>query len=194
MRISEIKKCFDDYKIVVCVKAFWEDEIFREALVKDKSSPTPEKVYDIIRDVFLQMLNNSQAAEEKRKIRNYRKALRKISKQMYDDPNHWTIGTEWEKIYADREKRRQKWEEAIERVDVLSSLYDRLHLLRIEKKRDILFQISRYDDFYQAVIIRDSSDSPIAKIEDLYDCLEEVILNALQDGEWEIGFFFLSFL
>lgn len=183
MRISEIKNCFDDYKVIVCIKFLWEEDLFRKALEKEKDEVTPDKIYSIIRDVYLQMLNMPQIDGQKKKSRIYKKDIRKISKQLYSDPNYWMIGTEWEQKNLEREKRRQKWIEINERAKTLSFLYQRLCLSRVDKNRDIVFQIAKYDSLYEAVMIRETSDLPIVDLESLYDCLEKVILEALRNGE-----------
>ncbi len=188
MRISEIKRCFDDHKVIVCIKFLWEEDLFREALEKEKDEVTPDKIYSIICDVYLQMLNMPQIYGQKTKLRRYTKDIRKISKQLYGDPNYWMIGTEWEQKILEREKWRQKRIEINERAKTLSFLYQRLRLSRVDKNRDIVFQIAKYDSLYEVVMIRETSDLPIMDLESLYDCLEKVILEALRKGEQEKGF------
>ena len=80
MRISEIKKCFDDVRCKACIKTLWEEESFRLALEKEKDDPTPENVYFVIRNSFLEMLKAPQTDEQKRKTRKYYKELKTLSK------------------------------------------------------------------------------------------------------------------
>jgi dihydropteroate synthase len=45
MKISEIKKCFDDKRISDCVaKTFWEEKDFSNALGSSKIETTPDNV------------------------------------------------------------------------------------------------------------------------------------------------------
>lgn len=191
MRISEIKHCFENPRIIACVKAFWEEELFRQALEKEKSEPTPEKVYNTIRDVFLQALSVSQSDEEKRKIRKYKKDLRTLSKHMYGETYHWAYGTEYEQQYIAWEKQQQRRAETYERLNAISFLYERLSLSRITKKSDIVVQIAHNPRLSLAIMKQESSSSPITNMEELFDCLEKVILDSLHNEKWEYNFYYI---
>ena len=76
-------------------------------------------------------------------------------------------------------------------VNAISFLYERLSLSRITKKSDIVVQIAHNPRLSLAIMKQESSSSPITNMEELFDCLEKVILDSLHNEKWEYNFYYI---
>jgi hypothetical protein len=187
MKISEIKKCFDNKKSICCVEAFWDDCPFYEALSRNQSQPTAENVYNIIREVFLKMLEKGeQTPEEKKENQRRKKDLQSLSKQLYGNAYYWAKGTQWE-YYILRTQERNERRKIYEK---LSFLYERLSLSHVNRRYDIVYQIAHAKPFYEAVINSEYTNA-IKTLEDLYDCMESVMLDILETNECNYQYFYI---
>ena len=187
MKISEIKKCFDTQKAIYCVKAFWDDYSFYEALSHSQSQPTAENVYKIIRDVFLKILEREeQSPEEKKENKRRKRDLKSLSKQLYGNAYYWAKGTQWEYYehqFQERNERRETYEK-------LFFLYERLSISHINHRYDIVYQIAHAKPFYEAIINREQTNT-IKNAEELYDCMENVMLDILNTEDWKQQYFYI---
>lgn len=164
MRISEIKSCISDEKIRTCIKKdFWEDEVFRKALEKEKVASI-ETIYAAIKDVFISEL------EEKEKIspatyRLHRRKICHLSKLIYGDRLYWALDTEW----YDKEKKHEEITRKKARHSDLDFLYERLSLKKSsDYKKDIIYMCAMNDAFYEDIINSEETIYPIFTLKDLY--------------------------
>lgn len=167
MRISEIKKCFDDRRIQQCIShGFWDVDLFRQELEKVGGEPTPDYVYSIIRNTYLEVLEESTVAYKEE--RRYRRDLERLSNLIYGQTHYWMIGTKWEnslKPVAIISRRHQE----------LHFLYERLETKKGKVKYDVIHKLAFDDELFKNVMDRERL-CPIQSREDLFVCLEEIVM------------------
>lgn len=173
MRISEIKQTITDEKVLHCIKNdFWEDELYRKPLEKEKSLHDTDAIYLVIKNTYLNLL---ECSENRYSLTNHNKKIRRLSKLIYGDSAYWAKNTSWE---ATETKRKEKIL-INEKNKNISFLYKRLGLKKTNNNFDIVHLISKSDDFYDEILKCETLQSPINNINELYEHYESLALRLL---------------
>lgn len=179
MRISEMKQCFPDPKIRACIsKDCWEMPLFRSAMNRYHGEADAERIYQVIRKAFLcRYPSPLEEYEDRIEMGKSKRILKTLSGRMYGDSLHWVEGTAWEGEIEKRTARLAEQQLCREKAAVL---YERLDL-EPGVPRDIIAYAVKNPAIRQRIDELEEAGTPVMTREDLYSCMETVLIPQIQD-------------